>query len=65
MPNKKLTISVPQEHIDDLAMAFSRSSDGKLTDTELETLVSIAIETWAETLVETSRFRTMTELYVA
>jgi len=58
----KVTLTISQEQVSELNSAFAK--DGKLTDNELETLTSLALTAWSDTLLGTTRFRSMTELYI-
>ena len=58
----KVTLTIAQEQVNELNSAFAK--DGKLTDAELETLASLALAAWSDTVLGATRFRSMTELYI-
>ncbi|MEW6029547.1 MAG: hypothetical protein ACOYZ8_09825 [Chloroflexota bacterium] len=65
MSSKTFSVSIAQEQINALARGLSKTEIYNLSDKEIETLLSIAVHNWIDTLLGPRRFRTMTELYVA
>lgn len=65
MPGKSVTVQLSEEQVKALTQALGPATDAELSDADLETLLSIAVASWSDTLFGGSRYRTITELYVS